>query len=72
MFHRPDGGFELLVMSTKSQIEHHQEQMEAARREFAEIWKQIEPLCDPDKCGAMPPYGQLCWFTFLYAKGLKK
>jgi len=57
---------------TNNQILHHQEQMEAARRDFAEIWKKIEPLCDPTKVGAMPAYGQLCWFTFLYSRGLKK
>lgn len=57
---------------TESQAMHHAEQMEAARREFAEIWKLVEPLTDPSKVGALPTCGQMCWFTFLYARGLKK
>jgi hypothetical protein len=46
--------------------------MESARREFAEIWKKIEPFCDVAKVGTLPPIGVLCWKTFLLSKGLSK
>jgi hypothetical protein len=57
---------------TEIQLIHHAEQMESARREFAEIWKKIEPFCDVAKVGTLPPIGVLCWKTFLLSKGLLK
>lgn len=57
---------------TSSQYLHHQEQMEAARKEFAVIWlKSIQPK---EYEYLVKLRGEaiylLCWHTFVQAKGL--
>ena len=57
-------------MPTRSQIEHHAEQMEAARFEFRQYFKM--ELLNGLPAREHPRIEQLCWLFFLHAKGLKK
>ncbi len=59
-----------LRFMTISQLEHHAEQMDAARAEFKSIWKP-ELLTGLGRHEAIR-IETLCWQFFLHGKGLRK
>ena len=59
---------------TESQAVHHAEQMEAARKEFAEWWPSEVAFRQHLQMVGLPAraeHEKTAWDAFIYAKGLK-